>query len=162
VWAAGLVPADPEMEGEHLRAYVTLLSAHLQGFCLDLYTEAAQSVMNRVKRVGLRRIIQAQVAAEVRLEKGNPTLDNLTADFRRLGIPNLRTAIGVGPPADAHKERLAALNGCRNRCAHGEPVIPELLLANLRGWRTSCDWLASVLNAVVYDALRAAFRSAPW
>lgn len=54
------------------------------------------------------------------------------------------------------------MNGCRNKCAHGEPAIPELLLANIVDWQDSCDWLASRLNAVVYDKLWVAFRGAAW
>jgi hypothetical protein len=75
----------------------------------------------------------------------NPTLDALSEDFGRFGIADLRAAIGIGPPADAHKGRLRAMNACRNKCAHGEPAIPELRL-----------------NGVVYDKLWAAFRAAPW
>ncbi|MGL4553640.1 MAG: hypothetical protein ACRC33_20960 [Gemmataceae bacterium] len=162
VWAAALVPADPDMVEEHLRAYVTLLSAHFQGFCQDLYIEASSEVVNRVKQAGLRPIVQVQFAAGLKLDKGNPTLDALAEDFSRFGIADVRAAIGIAPPADVHKGRLKAMNGCRNKCAHGEAVIPELILANIRDWRTSCDWLASRLNAVVYNRLRAAIRAVPW
>jgi hypothetical protein len=162
VWAAGLVPADPEMAAEHLRAYVTLLSAHFQGFCRDLYTEASLKVIDRINRVGLRPIVQAQFAAGLRIEKGNPTLDALDEDFNRFGISSVRQAVGVGPEADTHKGRLKAMGGCRNKCAHGVPDIPDLSLANIQGWRSSCDWLAVRLNAAVYDTLRVAFRAAPW
>ncbi len=162
VWAIGLVPADAEMVGEHLRAYVTLLSAHFQGFCRDLYTEASFKVVARIKQIGLRPIVQAQFVAGLKLDKVNPTLDALSEDFGRFGIADLRAAIGTSPPADTHKGRLRALNACRNKCAHGEPAIPELLLANIQDWRNSCDWLATRLNAVVYDTLWAAFRGTPW
>lgn len=162
VWAAGLLPADPELVAEHLRAYVTLLSAHFQGYCRDLYTEASASVVGRIKQAGLRPIVQAQFAAGLRLDKGNPTLDALDEDFNRFGIADLRAAVGTATPADTHKGRLKAMNGCRNQCAHGEPDIPELSLANIRGWRAACDWLTVRLDAVVYDKLRAAFRAAPW
>ena len=162
VSATGLVPADPEMVGELLRAYVTLLSAHFQGFCRDLYTEASFKVVARIKQTGLRLIAQAQFAAGVKLDKVNPTLDALSEDFGRFGIADLRAAIGTAPPADTHKGRLKAMNGCRNKCAHGEPAIPELLLANIQDWRDSCNWFASRLDSVVYDKLRAAFRGAAW
>ena len=162
VWAGSLAPADPEMLAEHLRAYVTLLSAHFQGFCRDLYTEASFKVVARIRQVGLRPIVQAQFAAGLKVDKANPTLDALSEDFGRFGITDLKAAIGTDPPADTHKGRLKAMNSCRNKCAHGEPLIPELLLANIQAWRGSCDWLASRLNAVVYDKLWVAFRAAPW
>ncbi len=162
IWATSLVPADPDMVAEHLRAYVTLLSAHFQGFRRDLYSEASLKVVARIKRAGLRPIVQAQFATGLKLEKMNPTLDVLTDDFGRFGIADLRAAIGTVPPADTHKGRLKALNACRNKCAHGEPAIPELLLPNIQDWRGSCNWLAVRLNTVVYDRLWVAFRRAPW
>jgi hypothetical protein len=162
VWAAGLVPADPEMLAEHLRAYVTLLSAHFQGFCRDLYTEATLKVVARIKQVGLRPIVQAQFAAGLRLEKGNATLEALEKDFLRFGIAKLPTVLGTDQPARTHKRHLQAMIECRNKCAHGEPEIPELQLDNIRAWRDSCDWLASRLNEVVYDKLRVGLRAAPW
>lgn len=162
VWATGVTPADPDLLSEHLRAYVTLLSAHFQGFCRDLYTESSLKVVTRIKQVGLRPLVQVQFAAGLKLDKVNPTLDALAEDFGRFGLADLRTAIGTVAPADTHKGRLKAMNGCRNKCAHGEPVIPELLLANIQDWRNSCDWIASRLNAVVYDKLWVAFRASPW
>lgn len=162
IWAAALVPPDPAMADEHLRAYVTLLSAHFQGFCRDLYSEAAGTVVARIKRVGLRAIVQAQLMTGLELGRANPTLDVLARDFDRFGITDLAHAVGVAPPADTHKGRLKALNRCRNKCAHGEPVIPDLLLANVRDWRDSCDWFATRLNAIVYDRLWAAYRAVPW
>jgi hypothetical protein len=36
-----LAPPNPRLVDENLRGYVVLLSAHFQGFCRDLYTEAA-------------------------------------------------------------------------------------------------------------------------
>jgi hypothetical protein len=150
------------MVAEHLRAFVTLLSAHFQGFCRDLYTEASLKAVARIKQAGLRLIVQAQFAAGLKLDKVNPTLDTLSEDFGRFGIADLRGAVGSTPPADTHKGRLKAMNRCRNKCAHGEPAIPELTLPNIQEWRVSCDWLALRLNDVVYDKLRAAFRAAPW
>lgn len=160
--AAVVVPLDTDALDEHLRAYAALLSAHFQGFCRDLYTEAVFQVVARVKQKWLRLIVQNQFTTGLRLDKMNPTLDTLEEDFGRFGLVNLRTAIGTLPPADTHKGHLKALIDCRNKCAHGEPIIPTLLLTNLRNWRTSCDWLASRLNGIVYDHLRRAFRAAPW
>jgi hypothetical protein len=162
IWAAGLTAPDPALLDEHLRAYVTLLSAHFQAFCRDLYSEACQKVVNRVKQAGLRPIVQAQFDKGLRLEKANATMDALSDDFSRLGIIDLRAEVGNAPPADTHKGRLTAMNMCRNLCAHGASQIPLLLLPQIQDWRVSCDWLASRLNEVVYNKLRVAFRAAPW
>jgi hypothetical protein len=119
-------------------------------------------VVARIKQIGLRPIVQAQFATGLKLEKVNPTLDALAEDFSRFGIADLPAAVGTARPADAHKGRLRAMNKCRNKCAHGEPAIPELQLPNIRDWRNSCDWLASRLNVVMYNRLWASFRAAPW
>lgn len=162
VWAAELTPLDDDLAAEHLRAYVMLLSAHFQGFCRDLYIEATAAVAGRIKQKGLWPIIQAQFDAELCLDRANPSLDTLVRDFRRVGIDDLRAALGVGPPADVHKGRLGTMIGCRNKCAHGEPFVPELLLPNIQAWRASCDWMASKLDEAVYNRLRMALRASPW
>ena len=41
--------ADPRLTEENLRGFVVLLSAHFQGFCRDLYTEAAIVVVSKVR-----------------------------------------------------------------------------------------------------------------
>ena len=45
---AGL-PPNPHLIDENLRGYVLLLSAHFQGYCRDLYTEAAQIIALKVR-----------------------------------------------------------------------------------------------------------------
>jgi len=162
VWAAGLQPPDPEVASEHLRAHITLISAHLQGYCRDLYVEASLKVVSRIKPAGLRLIAQSQFATGLKLDKSNPTLDSIADDFGRFGVANFRSAVGSDPSADRHKRLLHQMNSCRNKCVHGEPSIPELTLSNIQDWRRSCDWLASRVNAIVYDKLHAAFRTAPW
>jgi hypothetical protein len=43
------VPANAHLIDENLRGYVVLLSAHFQGFCRDLCTEAAQVITSKVR-----------------------------------------------------------------------------------------------------------------
>lgn len=162
VWAMGLRPEDGRMVGLHLRAYVSELSADFQGYCRDLYTEAAQCVVDRVRSVGLRSIVQAQFLSDIKLDRSNPTLDTLSDDFRRFGILDVRAAIGSGSPADAQKGLLKEMNRCRNQCVHGEPKIAGLTFSNIRAWRGACDWIVTRLNAIVYTQLRRAFRASPW
>src|SRR5688572_16402633 len=73
------VPPNPGLIDENLRAYVVLLSAHFQGFCRDLYTEATQIIVSKV-RPTLQILIQAQFSAQCALDRGNPNLDNLKKD----------------------------------------------------------------------------------
>src|ERR1700722_14573138 len=71
-----LAPPQPNLIEENLRGYVLLLSAHFQGFCRDLYTEAAQIVVSRV-RPRLRLLILEQFTAHRKLDHGNPNLQNI-------------------------------------------------------------------------------------
>ena len=70
------VPANVYLIEENLRAYVVLLSAHFQGFCRDLYTEAVLIIASKV-RPALRLLIQEQFTAHRRLDRGNPTHNHL-------------------------------------------------------------------------------------
>src|SRR5262245_59282762 len=78
----GLTPPNPGLADENLRGYVVLLSAHFQGFCRDLYTEVSQFV---VSKMPIRRqpMIQAQCAAQLKLDRGNPSLKSIREDFER-------------------------------------------------------------------------------
>src|SRR5260370_5160621 len=77
-----LAPPQPNLVDENLRGYVLLLSAHFQGFCRDLYTECAQIVVSKV-RMRLQVLLQEQFTAHLKLDHGNPNLQNLRADFER-------------------------------------------------------------------------------
>src|SRR5262245_56403917 len=87
-----LAPPQPTLVEENLRGFVLLLSAHFQGYCRNLYTEASQSVVSKTRR-SLQVLLQAQFTAHRKLDRGNPTLQNLREDFERFGfILDLNTA----------------------------------------------------------------------
>src|SRR5260370_14257574 len=79
------IPPNAHLIDENLRGYVVLLSAHFQGFCRDLYTEASQVIVSKV-RPSLRPLIQAQFAAHRKLHHGNPSLPHLKEDFNRFCV----------------------------------------------------------------------------
>jgi hypothetical protein len=54
-----MAPPNPRLAEENIRGYAVLLSAHFQGFCRDLYTEAAQFMASKVRRT-LQVLIQAR------------------------------------------------------------------------------------------------------
>jgi hypothetical protein len=92
-----LVPPNPHLVDENLRAYVVLLSAHFQGFCRDLYTEPAQIIASKV-RPSLQLLIRAQFSAHRALDHGNPNADNITRDFnlkRELGLVRAMGVVGA-------------------------------------------------------------------
>jgi hypothetical protein len=157
------VPPNPHLIDENLRGYVLALSAHFQGFCRDLYTEASQILVSRVKRPALAAIFAAQFTAQRKLDKGNPNLENLKTDFKRFGF-TLDLA-GADPANAARLAHLAKLNEWRNLAAHqGTPTatVAPLTHALIVTWHTSCDGLVSSLDGIMYNQLKRILRRAPW
>jgi hypothetical protein len=157
-----LVPPQPNLVDENLRAYVLLLSAHFQGYCRGLYTECALVIVSKARRT-LQALIQSQFAAGRKLDHGNPNVQNLRLDYERFGFTlDLNGADPANPPRVTH---LGELNRWRNVAAHHgtiPPGLPPLSLPLLQGWRTSCDGLATSLDDIMYNELRKIPRRAPW
>ena len=154
---------NPHLTDENQRGYVLALSAHFQGFCRDLYTEASQILVSKVRRPALAVLFQAQFTAHRRLDHGNPNLDNLKADFKRFGL-NL-DLVQADPANSTRLEHLAKLNVWRNVAAHqGTPTAKAgpLNLSLVTTWRTSCDELAISLDDIVYNQLRRILKRRPW
>jgi hypothetical protein len=158
-----LVPPNIHLVDENLRGYVVLLSAHFQGFCRDLYTEAAQIIASKVRR-SLQVLIQDQFSAHRSLDHGNPNLHNMAKDFDRFRF-SLRTALAADPANPPRLHDLAALNTWRNVAAHQGTALPPggpLNLPSLQAWRNSCDGLAASLDGIMYNQLRKLLRRTPW
>jgi hypothetical protein len=160
-----LVPPNPTFLDETLRGYVLHLSAHFQGFCRDLYTECSQ-ICIAVLPAGLKATGQAQFSAQVALEKGNPTHDDIKRVFNRFGfLLNLQAAHPSGP---RQVTDLGHLNDWRNQAAHqgtqplGGGVPAVLALPIVQGWRASCDGLATSLDAIMRAELLSSMGVAPW
>ncbi len=160
-----LVPPNLTFLDETLRGYVLHLSAHFQGFCRNLYTECSQSWIAAIP-AGLKATAQAQFSAQLALEKGNPTHDNIKRDFNRFGfLLNLQAAHPAGPQQVTD---LGHLNEWRNKAAHQgtQPLrggVPAALtLPIVQGWRASCDGLAASLDAIMYAELLRIMGAAPW
>ena len=135
--------------------------AHFQGFCRDLYTESAQTIVFRV-RASLQVLVQAQFAAHRALDHGNPNINNLTMHFQRFGFKlNLAAADPANP---TRLQGLTELSRWRNIAAHHGTVPPSGLpsLAELRRWSNSCTGLAISLDGIMYNELRKILRRTPW
>jgi hypothetical protein len=157
--------APPLLAQESLQGYVMLVSGHFQGFCRDLYTECSQICAAAVP-AGLRPTVQAQFAAELRLNTGNPTAENIRKDFERFGfLLNFAIAHPANPLRLTH---LGHLNYWRNAVAHQKatpppPGVPTILnLADVQVWRGSCDGLATSLDDRMYSELFRIRGVAPW
>lgn len=154
------VPKNAQLIEENLRGYVLLLSAHFQGFCRDLYTEATQVIASKV-RSSLRPLVQQQFTARRKLDHGNPNYEHLKADFGRFGF---KLNLAVDPTNLPRLEHLSKLNHWRNAAAH-QGVAPTgipLDLPALNAWREACKGLALSLDGIVYNHLRRILKRAPW
>jgi hypothetical protein len=157
------VPPNAYLIEENLRGYVVLLSAHFQGFCRDLNTEAAQLIAFEVQP-RLLMLILAQFTAHRILDRGNPNIDNIAKDFDRFGF-DLRAEINTDPANAPRRQHLAALNQWRNVAAHQGTTFPAggpLTLPMLQAWRKSCSDLATSLDAIMYNELQVILRRKPW
>ena len=158
-----LVPPNPQLAEEDLRGYVVLLSAHFQGFCRDLYSECAQIVVSKV-RSSLRFLFENQFVQKLKLDHGNPNIDNIAEDFNRFEFDLIATA-RTEPAFVVHRQHLVELNKWRNTVAHHGPSprgLPGLTLALVASWRISCDGLAASLTEIMYNQLRRILKRAPW
>ena len=66
-------------------AYCTLLSAHFQGFCRDLYSESVDHVVANVP-APMRGFLRESLHLNRSLGKGNPHPGAIGSDFGRLGV----------------------------------------------------------------------------
>jgi hypothetical protein len=154
-------PPNPRLAEENIRGYVVLLSAHFQGFCRDLYTEAAQFLASKVRRT-LQVLIQTQFTASLSLDHGNPNLTNLKKDFDRFG--GKLDLLSADPANPVRLQDLSKLNEWRNIAAHHGVVPPGGLpsMPAIRSWRNSCDGLTHSLDGIMYNRLRNLLRREPW
>jgi len=159
------VPPNPTFLHENLRGFVLHLSAYFQGFCRDLYTEWSQIWIAAIP-LGFQATAQAQFSAQLALEKGNPTYENINRDFSRFGfVLNLHAASPAGAQLVTD---LGHLNEWRNKAAHqgtkplGGGVPATLTLPIVQGWKASCDAVATLLDGIMRGELRRIMGVAPW
>jgi hypothetical protein len=142
-----------------------LVSGHFQGFCRDLYTECVQLCAAAVPAT-MRTTIQAQFSAELALNTGNPTNNNIRKDFERFSF--LLDLAGAAPGNPQRVTHLGHLNYWRNHVAHQKATPPPagvpaiLTLADIQAWRVSCDGLAISLDDIMRQELTRILGAAPW
>lgn len=92
---------------------IALLSAHLQGYIVDVFTEAAQAVLKD-------RLDDLNAFVSAAPTQGNPNEDNIRKLFRLLGFKDILQDISwqkMG--SDSLRKKLKAFNQLRNRLVHG-------------------------------------------
>jgi hypothetical protein len=142
-----------------------LISGHFQDFCRDLYTECAQLCAAAVL-ASMRTTIQAQFAAALALNTGNPTSESIRKDFERFGF--LLDLDRAAPGNPRRVTDLGHLNYWRNHVAHQKGTPPPtgvpaaLVFADIQAWRASCDGLAASLDDIMRQELTRILGAAPW
>jgi hypothetical protein len=163
----------PALADEMLRGYVMLLSASLQGYCRDLYTECLTIVTVHTATVPMMGFIEAMGSAGRELDRANPRWKSIRADFDRFGfdvghaLATAAAAPGGVTPA-VHQRRLlhvGELNEWRNYAAHAlttPPASGPFVLRTVTVWKNSCHGLAVELDQVMYNQISALTGTAPW
>jgi hypothetical protein len=148
-------------------SYALLLSAHFQGFCRDLHTEAVVYVANWLTTPisSFRQVMRNWMLANRRLETGNPNPGNLGSDFNRFGLDFWKEVHALSPSNARRRERLEELNRWRNAIAHHDfshLPHPRLRLAQVRRWRVACDRFPVAFDQVLFSYLQRETGSNPW
>jgi hypothetical protein len=143
--------------------YLLLLSSQFQGFCRDLHSECIDFLVTQITPLSVRVILREAWATARKLDKGNPSPENLQLDFERLGF-DLQGSIFEAK----RKARLHMLNHWRNAIAHQDfdPAKlggkTKLGLAEVREFRKLCNGLAEMMDACAQSHLRTITGKQPW
>lgn len=157
-------------------AYILRVVAEFQGFVRDVHDLAVQRLVE-LSGVDTKYVLVMTEAATTgrRIDQGNPTLNNLRVDFRRVGLPDLQTKLASAnsrwaPPVGTDKENFENIVKLRNALAHGDQGQLDLLRA--RGLSDTVSWtrarlpalnrIARALDHIVWDHLRRLFGKEPW
>lgn len=162
------------------RGYALILSSRFQGYCRDLHTECADAIAATISvsapanATAVTDMLHTLTVQGRKLDRGNPTLSALGADFGRFSIdfvPELRGS-PVRPQVSNDLQQLERLNVWRNAIAHQDfdsdrfrTIIgstTSLRLAEVKRWRKACDRLAVRMDRVMKAHLQSLLGTAPW
>jgi hypothetical protein len=150
------------------QAYAMLLSSQFQGFCRDLHSECIDALANSVRPSAVQNILRIEFLSGRKLETGNPNPGNLGSDFNRFGLKLFDEMVRHNPQTPRHKKGLESLNVWRNAIGHSDFNKPELggkatiRLVDVRTWRSACGCLATSMDNVMRQHLRAILGISPW
>jgi hypothetical protein len=114
--------------------------------------------------IALQFAIQLQCVAGRNLETMNVKMESLRKDFDRFGV-DLGASLAMNPANALRVTPLTHLNLWRNYAAHDKKTAPTnggpFTLATVRAWRDACDGLATDLDGIMYNHLRAMLSAPP-
>lgn len=169
---AGVARGRRAATAQVTQAYAVLLSSHFQRFCRDLHSEAIEHVAASLAEPWARPIMKLRLTEGRKLDTGNPNPGNIGSDFNRFGFNLWSRMADLDKRTPGRKSKLERLNRWRNAIAHqdfGDTVgldldggRTDLRIADVAGWRTACDQLASTMDAAVLAHLSALVGGSPW
>ena len=106
-------------------AGIALLSAHLQGFVIDLFVEVAQVTLNG-------KVKDLAALTDSANTRGNPNEQNIIRLFNSIGYPNVLDTVSWQKMSNKQlRAKLKAFNELRNKIVHGSSeTVKKRTLAN--------------------------------
>lgn len=135
-------------------AGIALLSAHLQGFVVDIFTEVATTTLT-----GKVRDLAAVIGSAN--THGNPNEQNINRLFNSIGYPNILD--GISWQRTNNRRLLAKLksfNELRNRIVHGRSETVRK--STLENYLATFTTFADRLDQKLFNEVRAVIGSNPW
>lgn len=149
--------------------YTVLLSSQFQGFCRDLRSESVDTLTQAIAPAVLQGVLKTEWEWERRLDKGNPTEQNIGSDFNRLGLLFWQEVSAADRRNRLRRTRLEEMNRWRNAVSHQDfsrvqvgGVVPVLHLSRVKQWRKSCDGLVRSFDSVLAAYLTKVSGAPPW
>ena len=135
-------------------AGVALLSAHLQGYVVDLFTEVANITLSG-------KVKDLEALTGVANTRGNPNEQNITRLFNAIGYPDILDGISWQRMSNKQvKAKLKAFNELRNKIVHGSSeTVKKRTLANFLAVFTS---FAEKFDEKVRREVRSVTGTNPW
>jgi len=133
---------------------IALLSAHLQGYIVDVFTEAAQAVLKD-------RLDDLNAFVSAAPTQGNPNEDNIRKLFRLLGFKDILQDISWQKMSnDSLRKKLKAFNQLRNRLVHGSNETVQK--RSVTNYKNAWSILAVKLDGKLRTRIKRSIGSYPW
>jgi hypothetical protein len=137
------------------RAAMVLLSAHLQGFIEDVYSEAADSLLKpHVKDI-------QTLTDRAKRNFSNPHDYRINQLFETIGLPEIMNGLSWQRSSNkAVRNRLTENIRLRNRIAHGEQE--RITKAKVNAFRKFVETFAKKFDEKISSEIRTATGKKPW
>ena len=136
------------------RAAVALLSAHLQGYLVDLHAECARLLFGG-------KVANVESLITEAPSRGNPTVKNISRLFASLGFEGVLDGIHWRNMSNKSvKARLREINELRNRIVHGAPeTVHKVHVTNMLNFvrRFTCQ-----IDNDIRDRMSQLLGGIPW